>query len=48
MRVRGTVLGAALAWVPRRMRGLLHVATFAGVFALCVMLVVLRTAQLSV
>lgn len=45
--VGGLALGAALAWAPRRLRGLLHVAAFAGVLALCVLLVVVRTAQLS-
>jgi membrane associated rhomboid family serine protease len=45
--VCGLVLGAALAWAPRRHRTLVHLAAFVAVFALCAVLVVERTAQLG-
>lgn len=44
--VGGLALGAALAWAPRRLRTILHLAAFAGVFVLCVVLIGVRTAQL--
>ncbi|MGH3354824.1 MAG: rhomboid family intramembrane serine protease [Nocardioidaceae bacterium] len=43
----GLALGAALAWAPRRLRTPLHAAAFVGVFVLCALLIVVRTAQLA-
>ena len=45
--VGGLALGAALAWAPRGQRTLVHVAAFAAVLALSVLLIVVRTAQLT-
>jgi membrane associated rhomboid family serine protease len=42
--VGGLLLGAVLAWAPRRLRTPLQIAAFVGVFALCVLLIVVRTA----
>jgi membrane associated rhomboid family serine protease len=44
--VGGLVVGAAIAWAPRRHRTVLQAAAFVLVFALCVLLIVLRTSQL--
>jgi membrane associated rhomboid family serine protease len=45
--IGGLVLGAALAWAPRRQRTLVHVAAFVAMFGLCVLLIVVRTGQLA-
>ncbi len=45
--VGGLALGAALAWAPRRQRTLVHVVAFVAVLALCVLLIAVRTAQLT-
>ena len=46
--VGGLVVGAAIAWAPRKYRTVLQVAAFVLVFALCVLLIVVRTSQLVV
>jgi membrane associated rhomboid family serine protease len=43
----GLAIGAAVAWAPRRYRTLVQVLAFAAVFALCLLLIALRTAQLA-
>ncbi|HEX2177299.1 MAG TPA: rhomboid family intramembrane serine protease [Nocardioidaceae bacterium] len=45
--VGGLALGATLAWAPRRLRTVVHVAVFGAVFVLCVLLIVVRTAVLG-
>ncbi len=45
--VGGLALGAALAWAPRRQRTLVHVVAFAAVLAMSVLLIAVRTAQLT-
>lgn len=45
--VGGLAMGAVLALAPRRLRTVAHVAAFAAVFVVCVLLVVVRTAQLG-
>ncbi len=43
----GLVLGAALAYAPRERRTLVHGAAMGALFVVCIVLVVLRTAQLT-
>jgi len=45
--IGGLAIGAAMAWAPRRYRTLVQVVVFAGVFALCLVLIALRTAELA-
>jgi hypothetical protein len=45
--VAGLAMGAAWAWSPRRLRAVVHYGTFAVVLALCLLLIVVRTAQLT-
>jgi membrane associated rhomboid family serine protease len=45
--VGGLVLGAALAWAPQRHRTWLHIAAFAAVLAVSVLLIVVRTTSLA-
>jgi membrane associated rhomboid family serine protease len=45
--VAGLAMGAALAWAPRRLRAVVHYGMFAVVLALCLLLIVVRTAQLT-
>jgi membrane associated rhomboid family serine protease len=44
--VGGLLMGAALAWAPPRHRVLVHTLAFAAVFALCLVLIYVRSAQL--
>jgi membrane associated rhomboid family serine protease len=46
--VGGLAVGAAIAWAPRKHRVVLQAAAFVLVFALCVLLIVVRTSQLVV
>jgi membrane associated rhomboid family serine protease len=45
--IGGLVLGAALAWAPRRHRTAVQLAAFVLVLAVCVLLILVRTAQLT-
>ena len=43
----GLLLGAGFAYAPRERRAAVHAGLLAGLFVLCLALVVLRTAQLT-
>jgi membrane associated rhomboid family serine protease len=45
--VGGLAIGAAIAWAPRRFRTLVQVLVFGAIFALCLVLIALRTAELA-
>jgi membrane associated rhomboid family serine protease len=45
--VSGILLGAGFAYAPRRHRSLIQAASLAGVFAVCLVLVVVHTARLT-
>ncbi len=45
--VGGLAIGAAIAWAPRRFRTLVQVLVFGVIFALCLVLIALRTAELG-
>ncbi len=43
----GLLLGAGLAYAPRQQRTLVHAGSMGGLFVMCILLVALRTAQLT-
>jgi membrane associated rhomboid family serine protease len=45
--VGGLAIGAAIAWAPRKFRTLTQVLVFGVIFALCLVLIALRTAELA-
>jgi membrane associated rhomboid family serine protease len=45
--IGGLAIGAAIAWAPRRYRTPAQVVVFAVIFALCLLLIALRTAELA-
>ena len=43
----GLAIGAAIAWAPRKFRTVVQVLVFGVIFALCLLLIALRTAELA-